>query len=238
VKAMILASGAGRRLAPLTDQVPKPLTKLLDRTILDHQLESLVRNGINEIVITTGPFKEKLEAHVRGNWAVKAQFVHNPKYETTNYIYTLWLTKNVVDSDVLLLHGDLLFDDAVIGKLTEAKDNRVLVNRKIEPPEKDFKAAVENDRVTRIGVGLPSPNVYFCAPMYRLSKPDFLRWLAEMDEFIKQGKVDRYAEDALNEILEEIALRPLYFEEFCMEIDTVDDLYKARSWMKSRSAKA
>lgn len=232
MKAIILASGAGTRLPHLTHRVPKPLIKVGDKTILDYQLKSLVKGGIHDVIITTGPFREKLEAYVTQRYALNVHFVHNPEYQSTNYIYTLWLTKHLIDTDVLLLHGDLLFDDVLLKELIAAEGNRVLVNRRIEPPEKDFKALVESDRVTRIGVELSGPNCYFCAPMYKLSKADFLRWLAQIDEFVEQGKVHCYAEDAFNEISGKIALYPLYFEEFCMEIDTPQDLEDARSWLK------
>ena len=44
-------------------------------------------------------------------------------------------------------------------------------------------------------------------------------------------------EDALNEISKEIVFHPLYFAEFCMEIDTVDDLAKVRKQRKVRMEK-
>jgi len=115
---------------------------------------------------------------------VKAWFVNNPKYEVTNYIYSLWLARDFIDSEMLLLHGDMLFDDILIGKLIEAKDNRVLVNKEITPPEKDFKALIESSRVIKIGVEVSDPSAYFCAPMYKFSKADFLRWIAEIDGYI------------------------------------------------------
>lgn len=237
MKALILAAGTGKRLRPLTDSVPKPLIKIGTRTLLNYQLESLIKHGIEDVIITTGPFKEELEEHVRSNHRIKAYFVHNPRYETTNYIYSLWLTKNLIDSDLLLLHGDLLFDDVVMGKLLGAKDSRVLVNREIKPSEKDFNVLIEKDRITRIGVKLSGPNAYSCAPAYRLTRLDFLCWLDKIDDFIKQGKVSCYAEDAFNQISDQIVLRPLYFEEFCMEIDTPADLEKAKTWLKSERDK-
>lgn len=234
MKAIILASGVGRRLRPLTNYVPKSLIKVGHKTILDYQLESLIKYGIDDIVITTGPFEGKIEEHVQRNYATRVQFIHNPEYESTNYIYTLWLIKDVIDDDIILLHGDLLFDSVLLGKLIRAKGNRVLVNRKIKPPEKDFKALIENERVVKIGVALSGPNAYSCAPMYKLSKLDFLYWLDEIERFIKQGKVNCYAEDAFNEISGKILLRFLYFERFCMEIDTMYDLEKAKAWLWSR----
>lgn len=234
MKALILASGVGKRLQPLTNQVPKALIRIGNKTLLDYQLESLIKHGIENVIITTGPFKEKLEEHVLSNYRLKVWFVNNPRYASTNYIYSLWLTQNLIDSDVLLLHGDLVFNEVLIGRLMEAENNRVLVNKIIMPPEKDFKAVIENERVAKIGVELAGPNTYFCAPMYKFSKVDFLRWIAKIDEFVKRGKISCYAEDAFNEISSELLLYPLYFEEFCLEIDTTSDLEKAKSVLCSQ----
>ena len=228
MKAIILASGAGRRLRPLTNHLPKSLIDLGNATILDCQLKSLMKHGIDRVIITTGPFKKVLEDHARSKYRVRFWFVDNPRYETTNYIYSLWLTRDLIDEDVLLLHGDLLFEDILIKKLLQAGGNCVLVNRKIEPPDKDFKALIEDGRVIEIGVELFGPNTCYCAPMYRFSRVDFLRWLTEVDSFVRQGNVTCYAEDAFNKISDDIVLQPLYFEEFCMEIDTPGDLQRAR----------
>jgi len=237
MKALILAAGAGRRLKPLTEQVPKSLIKAGDRTILDRQLESLARHGIDEVIITTGPFEEKIIEHVHTHHSIKASFVYNPRYEVTNYIYSLWLTKDLVDEDVILMHGDLIFDDVLISRLLEAQGSRVLVNREIKPPEKDFKALIENDRVGKIGVELSGADAFFCAPMYKLSRADLRRWFDEMGKFVEMGRTDCYAEDAFNEISGEIQLRPLFFEEFCIEIDTTNDLKEAESWIRNRMRK-
>jgi len=50
--------------------------------------------------------------------------------------------------------------------------------------------------------------------------------------------VDCYAEDAFNEISAEVLLRPLYFKEFCMEIDTRADLEKTRRYLQRESGRA
>jgi choline kinase len=235
MKAIILASGVGRRLRPLTDQYPKSLLKVGDKTIIDYQLEALAEHGIRDILITTGHLSKKLEEHIRDTSAVPVQFVHNPEYERTNYIYSLWLTKGLLDDDIILLHGDLLFGSVLIKKLLDAGGNRVLVNRHVLSPRKDFKALIKRGRVVQIGVNLSGPGTFFCAPMYRLSKADFLLWLDKIEDFVTQGKVDCYAEDAFNEISDSLSLRPLYFKEFCIEIDTKADLEKARSYFQRGS---
>jgi choline kinase len=71
----------------------------------------------------------------------------------------------------------------------------------------------------------PEEMLFFSAPMYKFSKSDFLRWLDEIEKFVKKRNLKIYSESVLNEISDKIILRPLYFtEEFCMEIDTKEDL--------------
>ena len=236
MKGMILASGEGKRLRPLTYEVPKPLIKILeDKTILEYQMDNLVGCNITDIIITTGPFEDKIKMHVKEKYPdLNVAYMNNPKYETTNYIYSMWLTKGLIDDDIILLHGDLVFEGKLLERLINEKcENCVLVNRKIKPPEKDFKAVIENNRVVKIGVEFSGENAFFSAPLYKFSKSDFLYWLDEIEKFIKRGDVKSYVEDAFNQISDKIVLHPLYFDDaFCMEIDTMDDLKMARKIFK------
>ena len=60
LKAVILAGGYGRRLKPLTNNVPKPLIPVLGKPIIVWQIEWLKKSGIDEIIICTGYLKEEL----------------------------------------------------------------------------------------------------------------------------------------------------------------------------------
>jgi len=94
MKALILASGAGKRLRPLTYHISKPLIRIGDKTILDYQMDNLTSCNIRDIIITTGSFEDKIKMHVKEMYPeIKISYVNNPKYDTTNYIYSMWLTK-------------------------------------------------------------------------------------------------------------------------------------------------
>jgi len=232
MKALIHASGEGKRLRPLTYDIPKPLIKVGNKTILDYQMDNLVGCDIRSIIITTGPFEDKIKRHIKEKYPnLDVSYVNNPKYDTTNYIYSMWLTKRLINDDIILLHGDLLFDRKLLERLIEEKyENCVLVNRQIKPPEKDFKAVIENNRVVKIGVEFSGENAFFSAPLYKFSRSDFLYWLDEIEKFIEKRDTKGYAETVFNEISNKIILRPLYFDDaLCMEIDTEEDLKKARN---------
>jgi len=246
MRAIILASGKGERLYPLTKNTPKSLLRIKNKEILGLQIESLVDCRIRDIVITTGPFENKIKKYVKNNYpSVNVFYVNNPKYDSTNYIYSMWLTKNFINDDIILLHGDLLFEKKLLKRLTTGKVNHVLVNKKIKPPKKDFKAIIENEKVIKIGTKFFGKNAFACFPMYKFSRKDFLFWLDEIEKYIKKREVNIYAENVFNEISDKILLYPIYFDdEMCMEIDTEEDLRKAaqiikgeEKWMKKRLLK-
>ncbi len=60
MKAMILAAGEGRRLRPLTDTTPKPMLTVADKPLIQHQIERLVRGGVNEIVINVSHLADQI----------------------------------------------------------------------------------------------------------------------------------------------------------------------------------
>lgn len=232
MKAVILNSGVGKRLRPLTRHVPKALIKIGGKTLLGYQIDSLISCNIKDIIMTTGPFEKKIRKYMKTKYpTVNVVYVWNPKCRTTNYIYSMWLTKKLVDDDIILIHGDLFFERRLLERLVEEKSvNCVPVNKNIKAPEKDFKAVIENNRVIKIGVEFSGRNAFFSAPLYKFSKSDFMLWLNEIEKFVKDGKLRIYAETAFNEISNKILLCPLYFtEEYCLEIDTVKDLEAANA---------
>ena len=64
MKAMILAAGLGSRMRPLTDHTPKPMLKVADKPLIEHQIVKLVDAGIKEIVINTAYLAEQIETYL------------------------------------------------------------------------------------------------------------------------------------------------------------------------------
>ena len=64
MKGVILAGGFGKRLKPITDNVPKPMIEILDRPIIEWQIQLLAKNNIREIIICVGYLKEQIIDHI------------------------------------------------------------------------------------------------------------------------------------------------------------------------------
>ena len=223
-----------------TQSQPKCLVALNeDETILSRQLNLLVKYELTEIVITTGPFVEQIKTAVTTEFpSLSMEYVHNPDYTSTNYIYSMFLIPyESISSDILLLHGDIVFDSNLLSNfLSSDHPNLVVVEETRTLPEKDFKGRIKNGLVTEIGVNVFGDDCYPLQPLYKFTQESFFHWYKEINAFVQDGVTSVYAEDAFNQISGKIPLIP-YFKtqsQICMEIDNLIDLQKARLLIKER----
>jgi choline kinase len=117
VIGMVLAAGAGRRLAPYTDTLPKTLVPVDgDRTILDIALANLKAAGLDDVVIVTGYAAgavEERKAELEERHGVRLELVFNPKAEEWNNAYSLWCAREHFGRGVILVNGDTVHPASV-----------------------------------------------------------------------------------------------------------------------------
>lgn len=235
MKALILNSGTGSRMGELTKKAPKCMVSLTpELTILDLQLQNLISCGIREVLITTGPFEDILKKHLqKRNSELDITFVHNPEYQVTNYIYSIALASDfLMDSDILLIHGDLVFEKELLAAILRQSCSCAAVDFRAPLPEKDFKAVIENGKIKKIGVEFFEQAVA-AQPLYHFLQKDWLCWLKQIRAFCRQNNRKVYAENALNEISDQIDLYPFDIHQWiCMEVDNPEDLNKVQELWK------
>lgn len=230
MQAVILASGSGKRLLPLTQHRPKCLIEVNGKTLLEGIVDALTAYDIEDLIVTTGPFPDQLALFFETHYpTLHPTFVPNPDYATTNAITSLWLAREKITEEVLILHSDLLFEARLIEPLLSCEGSGVLIHPSFLSP-KDFQAQVVHHRVIKIGVNLPElPETprHFLFPIYKLKFEDWLIWKDAIEWFIENGERNVYAEDAFNTIADQFHLTPVYYNGFAMEVDDVEDYEKA-----------
>ena len=107
---MVLAAGAGRRLRPDTETLPKALLPVDGRvTILDIALRNLAAVGLRDIVIVVGYAADAVRDRLAGlerEHGVRLTLVDNDRAEEWNNAYSLWLAREHFAAGALLVNGD------------------------------------------------------------------------------------------------------------------------------------
>ena len=225
--ALLLNSGLGSRMGDETKEHPKCMTKITGQeTIISWQVKCLERIGVTEAVVTTGHLSAMLEDYLRSlDTPIRFHFVHNPRYRETNYIYSMYLARDVLAGhDVLSLHGDLVMHPEVLDKLAASPVSAVTVDTTLPLPEKDFKGRILDGRLTEVGVNVFGNDAVELQPAYRFLAKDFARWMQEIERFVSEGNDRVYAENAFNAAWTEIPVYPLDVQGLlCAEIDNQED---------------
>lgn len=227
MKALILNSGLGHRMGVITKEHPKCMTEISNKnTILSRQLRQLVSFGIEEVVMTTGYYDKILVDYCNAlHLPLKYTFVNNPVYDTTNYIYSIYCAREYLkDDDIILMHGDLVFENLVMEAVVECETSCMAVSSTLPLPEKDFKAVVGDGRIEKVGIEF-FDNALAAQPLYKIKKDDWLVWLANIENFCDADNRKCYAENAFNEVSGKCRIYPCDVKDMlCAEIDTPEDL--------------
>ena len=119
VKVIIVAAGVGNRLNPLTNDLPKCLLKIGDKTILERQLETLRGCGINDIVVVRGYKAEEI------NYP-NIKYYFNDDYKKNNILASLFYAEKEMNDGFLFSYCDILYDKLTVEKLFAHQGDIVL----------------------------------------------------------------------------------------------------------------
>ena len=231
--ALILNSGLGHRMGDITKSHPKCMTEIYkNETILSRQLKLLYKSGIKKVVMTTGYFDNVLIDYCKSlNIPIDITFIKNPLYAETNYIYSIYCAKAELDDDIILMHGDLVFEESVLKDIIGSAKSCMKVSSTIPLPDKDFKAVVKEGRVYKVGIEF-FDSAMEAQALYKLNKKDWKVWLKEIELFCESDNRKVYAENAFNQISDKCEIYAFDVKDrLCTEIDTPEDLAKVKEML-------
>jgi len=147
MKAIILAAGIGSRIRPATDNCPKSLLRIGNKTILEMMISHIQDCNINEIVFVTGYLENQIKEYVKNNNPdLKAYFVTNEKYTETNTGFSLLLAKDfIADSDFIKFDADIVFNKDILKKLIECSyENALCIDKDIHLDTEEIKVIIDD----------------------------------------------------------------------------------------------
>lgn len=187
--AVLLGAGQGRRLAPLTDHRPKCLVKVAGRTILEWQVQALAAAGVRDVTVVTGFEGASVEAALRVMaLPVTVRCRHNPFYGVGDNIVSVWVARDLLGEDTVLINGDTLFDPRILSRvMNEAKAPvTVTIDRKKTYDADDMKVRLAGDRLARIGKALDGAIDGESIGLLRFREGGGARFAQALDETLRE----------------------------------------------------
>ncbi|TDC81992.1 phosphocholine cytidylyltransferase family protein [Micromonospora sp. KC606] len=234
---MVLAAGAGRRLRPYTDTLPKALVPVDgDTTILDIALRNLAEVGLTEIAIVVGYAADAVvsrQAELEERYGVTLALVHNDRAEEWNNAYSLWLAREHFARGVLLVNGDTVHPVSVEKTLLAERGPGILLavdtikTLAEEEMKTTFDAAGQLTRITKLMDPGEAYGEYIGAT---LIEPQVADALADALEATWRRDPNLYYEDGYQEFADrggEVRAAPIG-DVAWVEVDNHEDLARAR----------
>lgn len=184
VDAVLMAGGKGERLRPLTLSTPKPLLHIGGKPIIDHNVDSLIDYGVENISVTVNYLKEQLISHYAEPKAsgVKVECVAEERFFGT--IGALRLVKEFRNDSILVMNSDLLTDMDFEDFFIHFKENDAMMSAAAIPYTISIPYGIfDLDGREIKGVSeKPIYNLYANAGIYLLKK-EVLKYIPENKMF-------------------------------------------------------
>lgn len=122
MQLIILAAGKGSRLPQKYRSLPKCLVRFNKKNLIDHNKEFI--NKFKKKIIITG-YRSNILKKITQNYNFR--YIRNKNFNKTNMVYSLFLAKKFVKSDVVIIYGDIIFDKKIFN-LLKKKGSLIPVN--------------------------------------------------------------------------------------------------------------
>ena len=240
--AIYLVAGRGSRLGDMTAEYPKCLIPINSVPLLTRSLRQLSRLGVKKVILVIGYRSGSFQDHYRSSYmGMEICYVLNPDWSTTNNLVSFDLAVPYIDTDYILLEGDLIYTDDAISRMHNVD------SMAISPLQDHMDGTVvtlDEDHFVRM-MYLRSTMVQHqgSEPLYKtvniycfsLSTHNKIVRL-EVKRFLARGKHQSYYEEAFAEAIEQQALSMkaiLFADQLWYEIDTREDLERAKDLFRN-----
>lgn len=250
MKAIIIAAGMGNRLGDHTRELPKCLLDIAGKTIIERQIEAFKQNGIEKFVIVKGHQAEKLDF-------LPARSYLNGNYRNNNILCSLMTAEPELDGPFIASYSDILYTAGIVESLLASPHDIALVvdtawrpkyEGRTEHPESEAEKVAWNDQtgcILELGKHIHIADrpdgefigLFKCtAKGARILREAFTRARQEYEgkPFFNAPVFEKaYITDMMLYLISQgVEVHCVPITEGWMEIDTEQDLNRARQWMR------
>lgn len=224
--AVIMAGGKGTRIQSINKEVPKPMITILNKPILEYEIEVLKNQGIKDIILVVGYLKEVITDYFKNGEKFGVNISYIEENEPLGTAGALYYLKNELNEDFLLLNGDILFNIDINKFYLAHKKNNCLVTILTHPNSHPYDSGVivanKNNQVTK-RLTKEEPRLY-----YKNRVNAGIHFISNklLDEFKELKKLD-LDRDVLKPLILKHQLYVYDSPEYILDMGTPERYYQA-----------
>ena len=243
LKAIIIAAGMSSRLMELTDDKPKCMLEINGKTILQRQIETFHKCGIDDITVIRGYKKGKINY-------TGVKYAYNKNYRRNNILESLMYAESEMDGEFIASYSDILYEKEVVDKLLRSKADISLIvdtdwigqykDRFQHPIKEAEKVVVKDNNITKLGKSINVNEAYgefiglarFTKKGAEILKKEYKRvkkQIGSNSPFHEALSLEKaYLTDMVQELIDKgYAVKNVDIKGKWMEIDTIEDFQEA-----------
>ncbi|HEU5055460.1 MAG TPA: phosphocholine cytidylyltransferase family protein [Kofleriaceae bacterium] len=150
MKGLILAAGRGSRLGRY-NQTAKCLLEVRGRRLIEYQLEACAEAGVAPVALVVGYCADDVREVV----GIRAEYIQNPRWESTNSLYSFLLAREWIDGPVVVMNSDILFHPDILNRVVAAGGDAFAFDSGSGQAPEHMKVAVEGGHLVDMSKDLP-----------------------------------------------------------------------------------
>ena len=249
MKIIIIAAGSSTRLSKEILDIPKGLSKINDKSIIEIQLDLFKKNNLSDITIIVGPNKEKFKFR-------NVDYITDRDFQSHDVLGSLMVCKSIIDDEVLTSYSDIIFDQNILNSMLDFKGDigiavdldweKNYANRIQHPKSQADNVLMKNNKILKIKKNIKesesTQKLGEFIGLMKLSKNGAKIFVEKYEHLLKshKGKFQNasslkkaYLTDMIQELIDSgFLVEPIIINGKWHEIATPEDLQAARKNLK------